>query len=146
MPKTIVLNTLTGAVSEYDNYPFQSITPTHAGATAGLFLMGGDTDAGQPIISSIQTGKTHWGSTLKKLLGAVYFSMKGEGNSELTVVGENASYSYSFPVRDTGESRCTTGKGIRENYLAFRYRNTDGADFALDRIEVPSSTSKTRRV
>lgn len=146
MTNTIVFNTLTGAVSEYDNYAFQSVTPTHAGSSYGLFLVGGDTDNGSAIVSTVQTGKTTWGSTLKKLLGAVYFSLKGTGTSELTVVGENASHSYSFPVRDSGESRCTPGKGIRENYLAFQYRNVDGSDFQLDRMEVQTVASNTRRI
>lgn len=51
---TIVLNTLTGAVSEYD-WPFQSLTPTHAGDVTGLYALGGDTDAGRPIDAHITT-------------------------------------------------------------------------------------------
>jgi hypothetical protein len=36
--------------------------------------------------------------------------------------------------------------GIRENYLAFGYSNTDGADFQLDKIEVLVEPSKARRI
>lgn len=143
---TTVLNTMTGAVSEYDGFAFQSITPTHAGDVAGLFLFGGDTDAGAPIVASAVTGKTLLGESVKKIAQVVYFSIKGSGNSTMTVFGESASYSYPFPVRPSGESRSTPGKGIRENYLAFGYSNTDGADFQLDRIEVKIASSTTRRV
>lgn len=144
---TIVMNTLTGAVTEYD-WAFQSITPGHAGAVTGLYSLGGGTDAGEPITATVTTGTKHWGSTLKKSLAAVYFAMRGTGSGELTVHCPTAgdSFSYLFPVRLSGESRVTTGRGIRENYLAFTFKNLDGADFAIDRIEVLSAQSTTRRI
>ena len=143
---TIAFNTLTGAVSEYDGFGFQSITPTHAGSATGLFTLGGDTDAGLPIVANVTTGKQLWGGSLKKTAQMVYFSLKGSGTSTMTVTGENASYSYPFPVRPDGQSRSKPGLGIRENYLAFGYSNTDGAAFQLDRIEVLVAQSKNRRV
>ena len=142
----IAFNTMTGAVSEYTGFGFQSITPTHAGSATGLFTLGGDTDAGLPIVATVTTGKQLWGGSLKKTLQMVYFSLKGSGTSTMTVSGESASHSYTFPVRPTGQSRSVPGKGIRENYLAFGYSNTDGADFQLDRIEVLVAESKNRRV
>lgn len=142
---TIVLNLLTNAVTEYD-WKFQSITPTHAGDASGLYELGGDTDAGEDINSRVSTGLTLWGASLKKLLGFVYLSMDGAGSAALTVVGAKASWRYEFPIRDTGESRCQVGRGIRENYLGLTLENISGADFSLDRIEVLESTSKTRRI
>lgn len=143
---TIALNTLTGAVSEYNNFDFQSITPTHAGDATGLYALGGDTDATQPIISTVTTGKTLWGASLKKFVEMVYFALKGSGTSRLTVHGESVSYAYPFPVRAAGESRSKPGRGIRENYLAFSYSNADdGNDFRLDRIEVAVGQSDSRR-
>lgn len=143
---TIVLNTQTGAVSEYTGFGFQSITATHAGSATGLFLFGGDLDVDQPIVAVVTTGKQQWGSSLKKTVPPIYFAMKGSGQSTLTVVGETASYDYAFAVAAVGESRAIPGKGIRENYLAFGYSNTDGAAFQLDRIEVPVIESTTRRI
>lgn len=142
----IALNTLTGAVSEYSGFGFQSITSTHAGSATGLFSLGGDADDGMPIVATVATGKLLWGGTLKKSVKAVYFALEGSGASAMTVEGENSSYSYPFPVRATGESRAVPGRGIRENYLAFGYSNTDGAAFQLDRIEVLVAESKNRRV
>jgi hypothetical protein len=142
---TIVLNTLTGAVSEYTHFGFQSVTPTHAGSATGLFTLGGDTDDGLPIVSAVTTPKTLLSVSLKKFVELIFLSVKGSGTSAMTVIGESASNTYPFPVRDTGESRCKPGRGIRENYLAFTYSNTDGADFQLDRIEVPLTQSTSRR-
>lgn len=146
MSKAIVLNTLTAAVSEYDGFGFQSITPGLAGSATGLFALGGNTDAGASIVATVTTGKTLWGGSLKKFVDMVYLSLKGAGTSALTVIGENAGYTYSFPVRNTGESRVKPGRGIRENYLAFSYSNTDGQAFELDRIEVSANNANTRRV
>ena len=143
---TIAMNTMTGAVSEYAGFGFQSITPAHAGSATGLFLLGGDTDAGLPIVATVMTGKQLWGGSLKKIAQMVYFSIKGSGTSSMLIAGENSNYAYPFPVRPTGESRSKPGLGIRENYLAFGYSNTDGADFQLDRIEVLVAESKTRRI
>lgn len=142
----IICNTLTGAVSEYSNFDFHTITPTHAGAATGLFELGGDTDLGFPIVASIVTGKKLWSGSLKKSMELMYFSIKGSGTSTARVVGGATSSTYTFPVRPGGQSRCKLGRGIRENYLAFGYSNTDGAPFQLDRIEVMVSESKTRRV
>lgn len=143
---TIVMNLRTGAVTEYDNFDFQSITPTHAGGATGLFRLGGDTDLDEPIVANITTGKTLWGSTKKKFLDLVHFAMNGSGDSSLAVVTPSTSYEYPFQVRAAGVSRAKPGRGIRENYLAFGYSNTDGADFTLDRIEVSEQPSQNRKV
>lgn len=142
---TIVLNTLTGAVSEYSGFGFQCITPTLAGSATGLFTLGGGLDVALPIVSRVTTGKKQWASSLKKIVQLVFFALKGSGTSALTVAGENASYDYPFPVLPTGQSRGKPGAGIRENSLAFGYSNTDGAAFQLDKIEVLVAPSKTRR-
>lgn len=144
----IVMNTLTGAVTEYDNYGFHAATPTHAGNATGLYAFGGDLDVAQPIVAEAVTGETLWGDSRKKFLDMVYFSIPdGEGRGELIVHGAGETeHRYDFPFRSSGQSRAKPGKGIRENYLAFGFSNPDGDDFTLDRIEVLVAQSKTRRV
>lgn len=143
---TIVCNTLTGAVSEYTRHAFQSITPTHAGDATGLFALGGDTDAGLPIVASIKLPPTLRESTLKKYLNMVYLSMSGQGTAEFTVFGKTQDWTYEFPLRDSGQTRCKPGGGIRENYLGFGLTTPQGQAFTLDRVEVLLLESKTRRV
>ena len=143
---TIVMNTMTGAVSEYSAFDFQSITPTHAGSATGRFLLGGALDIDAPISARIQTGKIHWGTSLKKFLKKIFFGLKGEGTFTAHVGGENDDYEYDFPAIESGESRAQPGRGIRETYLSFGLSNTDGQEFQLDNIEVEETTSTTRRV
>lgn len=142
----IVCNTLSGAVTEYTRHTFQSITPTHAGDATGLFALGGDTDAGLPIVASIELPPTLRESTLKKYLGMVYLSMAGQGTAEFTVFGKTQNWSYPFVLRDSGQTRCKPGGGIRENYLGFGLTTPQGQAFTLDRVEVLLLESKTRRV
>ena len=143
---TIICNTLTGAVSEYTNFAFHAVTPTHAGSATGLFAFGSDLDIDQPIVSDVRTAKRLLSSTLKKHMELVYFAMQGSGTSELTVFGNAGQWIYPFPVRSSGESRAVPGRGIRENYLGFGYRNPAGDAFRIDRIEVLTNESKNRRV
>lgn len=143
---TIVLNTLSGAVTEYTGFGFHSITPTHAGSATGLFALGGDTDHGLPIVSDVRTATKLRTTTLKKTISAIYFAMSGQGRCEATVFGSSEQWSYEFPVRADGQSRAVPGRGIRENYLGFGFRNPGGGAFMIDRIEVLVSDSKNRRI
>ncbi len=145
MTKTIVLNTLNGAVTEYSGFDFHAITPTHAGSALGLYALGGDTDAGVPVVATIATGKTNWKSALKKYVDVIFFAVKSRGTLRAQVLGEQTTHQYNLPVKAGGESRCTPGRGIRENYLAFGLTNPGGQDFQLDRIEVRLGASDTRR-
>ncbi len=147
----IVMNTLTGAVSEH-TLDFNSMTQTHAANASGLYTLGGDTDNGVSIVAEIVTGETLWGASLKKRLEQVYFSTpRSEGEGELIVHARSVSdevteHRYAFPLRGSGQSRGTPGKGIRANYLAFGFSNPAGDDFTLDRIEVAVVESNNRRV
>lgn len=144
----IILNALTGAVTEYARHNFHGITPTHGGGALGLFEFGGDTDAGLPIVAQVQLPTTlRDGDTRKTSIEGVYFSMQGSGEMQLDVAGPSSTlWSYKFPVRASGQSRCQVGRGIRENYMGFGLSNPDGQHFSLDQIEVLASKSKTRRV
>ena len=142
---TIVMNTMTGAVSEYADFDFHAVTPDYAGSASGLYELGGDLDVAALIVATVTTGKTLRDGTLKKFIDMLFFAIKGSGTSTATVYGEADSYTYEFEVRASGESRCKPGRGMRENYFAFSYSNIDGATFQLDRIEAIIAASNTRR-
>lgn len=142
----IVVNTLSGAVSEYTGFDFHAITPTHAGAATGLFALGGDADLDQPIVAEVRMPCTLRESTLKKAVDMVYLSIRGGGCANLTVHGARQAWRYSFPLQASGQTRCKPGKGIRENYLGFGLSNPAGQAFTLDRVEVLLVGSNTRRV
>lgn len=143
----IIMNTLTYAVTEYSNFDFDGITPTHAGSAAGLFALGGNLDVAAKIVATVKTPRKDWGSSLKKAVDLVFLSIKGNGTAKFTVQGEDdaTQYSYDFPLLASGESRAKPGRGIRENSMAFGLTTPSGQDFQLDRIEVNVTPSTQRR-
>ena len=145
---TIVMNTLNGAVTEYSRFAFQSITPNLVGSALGLFALGGDTDAGEPIVGRIDTGARDWGTTQLKQIAAAYFSLRQTSGEAVFSVGVEGGRSYPYPVvlRGKGVSRAEPGRGIRENFLSFGFEVPDGQAFVLSGIEVDIRSSKTRRV
>jgi hypothetical protein len=139
----IVMNLLTGAVSEY-GWTFKSISAEHAADASGLYAFGGDTDGDAYITAEARTGRTAWGSGRKKTVEDVYFGLQGAGLGVCRIEGPGGEWEYTFPVRASGMSRAVPGKGIAENYLSFGYRNVAGAGFILDRIETGTVQSKQR--
>lgn len=138
---TIVVNTKSGAVTEYDWAP-QSMTSTRAGGAAGLFSLAGDTDAGAPIAGQFLSGRPP--TTTPSRPGNVYLTMQG-ADGMLLVQGDGGSWEYPVLQRPSGIARATPGVGIRETALALGFRNVDGADFRIERIDAELFPSKTRR-
>lgn len=143
---TIVCNTRNGAVSEYADFDFQSVTPTHAGSALGLFKFGGGKDVLAPIVAQIRLPLTLRESTLKKFPRQAYVSIKGSGSARFTVYGPDKNWDYAFGLRCSGETRCVVGRGIRENYVGFGIAMPYGQPFELDRVEVDLVTSVSRRI
>lgn len=138
----IVLNTATGAVSEYD-WTFQSLTQDHLAAPSGLFAAGGNTDAAAPIAARVLGNKPGGEKLLS--LGNVYLAIKGTTAGVLIVEGQSDTWEYPVVPRTSGVSCARPGMGIKESRLALGYRNTDGGDFRLDRLDADVVESKTRR-
>lgn len=141
----IVMNTLTGAVSEYTGFNFHSITPTHAGSAMGLYALGGDLDIAAPIVATVMTGKTALSDMLQKYLGNVYFSIKAVGSATMLIQDEKVTYRYPLEMTALKEARGVPGRGIVSRFLAFGFESTDGCAFSLDAFEVTVNKSKTRR-
>lgn len=142
---TIVMNTRSGAVTEYTGFGFQSITPTHAGSATGLFAIGGNTDAGQPIVASIRTAMSTWETESKKSLSLAWIGLEGTGQFSFQVVTKLATYTYPAIGNTLGQTRAKAGRGIKSNYLAFGFSNPSGQAFKLDFIHIPITPSENRR-
>lgn len=138
----IVMNTATGAVSEY-GWTFASISAKHAADANGLYPLGGDTDNGTAITGEIRGGKT--GGEKQQSVGSVYLTMSGVGGGTLIVQGRTSEWEYPVTARGSGVGVARPGRGIRETWLAFGYRNASGTAFRLDRIDADVLESKTRR-
>lgn len=150
----IVMNTMTGAVTEYGaSFDFNSITPTHAANASGLFALGGDTDAGVAIDAQWLGPKQ--GGVEERRPDQIYVGVRGPADSAGRVrvvaggkkVAAGTEWQYDVAVASSGISRSTSpGRGIRENYLAYGYENVDGADFSITLLQVDEVISKQRKV
>jgi hypothetical protein len=141
--KTIVMNTINGAVSEHA-LPFKSITANFAASDAGLFALGGDTDAGAVIDAELATPEVLVGGSGRTRTAMAYFSMEGAGQATVTVRSRGGNWPYPMTMRPRGVSRAVFGRGIWENYIGLAFANTAGADFSIDRIELLSHTGQRR--
>ncbi|MGO1073571.1 hypothetical protein [Lysobacter sp. CA199] len=143
-----VMNTQSKALSRYTNYPFNSFLPlagTVYGATdTGLYRLGGDTDAGEPIHARIRQGMSAFGSQLKKSFPSMYLGYTASGDLRLSVVaadlrtGERIAHAYRLRARaadSVREGRVKVGAGLQSVYFDYVIENIDGADFGLDVIE-----------
>lgn len=149
----IVMNTRTGAVTEYGaSFAFVGITPTHAANGSGLYTLGGETDAGADIAAQFRG--PYQGGMAVLSVDSVHVGMRGdEGANQGQVrvlaggksVARGTEWLYPVYAQRSGVSRAVLGRGIRENSLAFGYANVGGAAFTIRSIEVGSASSKNRK-
>ena len=136
---TWVMNTRTTAVTEYENFDFNSFAVMGAkyigASSSGLYELNGDTDDGTDIIAKIRGGYMQFGGTKLSRLKAAYIAMRGEGDYVLKIeTGDGASYSYAVSTRNMRSTKVHMGKGQRARYFAFELIGT-GSDFDLDTLE-----------
>ena len=141
------VNTRNAAVSEYDNYPFNSFAtvggiPFGAGPDGIYRLEGGD-DEGLPIHASVYTGLTDFGNSQLKKMPSAWIGLTSDGDMVLKVVtsdtGKKKENWYRMKGRPNGtpvDSRFSPAKGLTGRYWGFEIANIDGADFTLDSLKV----------
>jgi hypothetical protein len=145
---TLTFNLQSHAATEYD-WGLTSLTSRHATSAQGLLSLGGDTDAGRPIAALATTPVSQHKSSLVKGVAMLYVSTPSaqvQGLEVLVELPTGQRYAYPLQSQATGVARAQPGRGIRENYLGFGVCNVAGADFEIERIEVQTHASATRRV
>jgi hypothetical protein len=136
---TWAINTNTGAVSEYDNYVFNSfakIGNKYLGANSGgLYELNGDTDDGEDIIGRIKTGLLQFGGAQFTSFKGAYLGVRGEGDFYLKIeTGDGKTYTYKVTTESLKTAKIQMGKGIRARYFSFELYSV-GQDFDLESIE-----------
>jgi hypothetical protein len=76
----------------------------------------------------------------------VFVAVVSAGDGEVIVQGRAQSWSYPITARNSGVMSVSPGKGIRESYLGFGYRNVAQAWPSASTASTPRSMhSNTRR-
>lgn len=133
------VNTRTGAVTEYEDFSFNSFCRSgnhYLGATSdGLYILDGADDAGSPTVSHLRSGYAQFGGSRFTGFAGAYLGMRGDGDIYLKLdTGDGKTYTYKTVVQDQQTTKVRLGKGLRARYFAFELI-TEGQDFDLDTIE-----------
>lgn len=136
---TWAMNARTGAVTEYDNYEFNSFARVgnkYLGASAsGLYELLGDDDDGEDIIARLLSGFMQFGGTHLSRLKAAYLASRGECDFVLRIIdGDDVRYDYAVSTRNMRSTKVHMGKGQRSRYFSFELIS-DGGDFDIDTLE-----------
>lgn len=152
--ETWVMNLGTQGTTNYTNYGFNSfalIGQRYYGAGPdGIFVLDGDTDAGEPIRANWSVGELDFGTALQKTISHAYVGMSAKGNLFMKVlVGEgDEARAYVYKTRSFSQSlkqqRIVCGQGLKANYATIEFYNEEGADFEIDTVEFHVADLKRR--
>lgn len=150
---TWAINTRNSAVTEYQNWDFNSFAQFgnhYLGASEkGLFLLDGPRDVTDNIPTHVKSGSMSTGSKFTTLFSA-YLGMSlvdDDAKQDFflkMVAGDGREYVYAVKPNPEGmTTKVNMGKGLRSRYFSFELIST-GADWDLDSIEFIPIVSKRR--
>lgn len=140
---TWVMNLSNNAVTQFDNFAFNSMAFAHgyywgAGMDGGLWRMGGDLDDAEPIAWEWLSGLADFGMPSKKGLMALYLDGVIGSGVLITVLSDDATRVYDHVAAgdDTNHQpqRVSLGRGIRTRNIGVGMASTLGAYLELDSV------------
>jgi hypothetical protein len=134
-----VLNTENSAITEYDNFPFNSFCTFKgkhlAAGSNGITLLEGNKDNSTDIKAYLNVGNNDFDLPNIKKVTDAYLSMKGDGSYYLTVTSDDGTphdYLLTATVGDRIKNlKTNVGKGKKGRYFELELSNIAGADFEL---------------
>jgi hypothetical protein len=148
----ITMNTETGALSNYTNWPFNSLAQfngAYLGASAeGLFVLTGDTDNNTFIQAAARVGITDFGTSYLKRIDRSYVGYRTDGDLVLRVFTDEVNV-RDYLITQYGKSglhgnHTRIGKGLAARYWQFEIRNQNGAQFQLNALELKPTHLRRR--
>ena len=145
---TWAVNSRTGAVTEYENYSFNSFARMghiYLGASSsGLYELHGDDDAGTSIIARLRSGYGQFAGSRFVGFKAAYLGVRATGDLVFRLINANGdTHNYAVKARDMETVKVQLGKGLRARYFAFELEST-GQDFDLESIELVPMVAQRR--
>lgn len=141
---TYALNTMTSALTQYENYGFNSFARfngVYLGAKDdGIFALSGADDASVAIDAYARVGVTDMGTSKLKRVDRCYVGYKADGDMVLRVTTEDSEV-RDYRIGATGYGHMYTnvvklGRGLEARYWQFELRNQNGSNFELDTMEM----------
>lgn len=137
-----VLNRENNASSVYEEFGFNSFFERDGQyfgvANDGIYLLEGEDDAGEPIKSLIDVGRSNLGYTHNKRImqGQVYISSGSELPLQLKINVDGREWNYQVKTAGMAvRNRCLySGWAVKGAFWDFILSNKDGSDFELHDI------------
>lgn len=143
--RTWVLNTRNRALTEYDNFLFNSFAVFNgyvvAAGSSGVVTLGTQSlDNATAITARVRTGKESFGMSVHKRVPRIYTGLITDGDMTFrTITNEGGARSYLLGTNHaTGlqQRRVPVGKGPRSRFWSFEIENVAGSDFSVNDILV----------
>lgn len=140
-----VLNTRKGALTEYDNFNFNSYAYFNgqvlACGSSGVVVLGTQADDNGVAIRALgRTGKSDYQHSWLKRVPRLYLKHKADGDLLFrTITAESGTRTYLLPTNHTvgfQQRRVQIGKGPKAAFWQYEFENVDGADFTIQGILV----------
>lgn len=145
--KTVVVNVDNWEISEY-TWSFDQLVKFGnqylAVNSSGIYKLGGDTNNGGIINSTIETGLDDFGASAPKRISNMYVGWKSTEDATLTLVMNEDEYEYDLISTDNKpeSTRVNIGSPPLSRYVGIKIENENGADFDLYDMEMVLSTWK----
>ena len=135
------INTRTSAVTEYQDFVFDSFAQVGrkvvAGDATGLYELDGETDAGSTVVADILSGFMQVGGSRFTAFKAAYLGLSSKSGQFILklITGDDQTYVYAVTAQNMRTTRVNLGKGLKSRYFRFELINADGKDFSMNAIE-----------
>jgi hypothetical protein len=151
--KNIVTNTRNFAISEYNNFAFNSMARFNNkylfARADGIYEGGGSNDDGTNIDASYKTGAIDTYATEVQRLRNAYLTFRSNADIQLFSVGDESN-SRAYTITNSTqalihERRVKFERGIRDRYFNFGISNIKGSTFGIRTAKVLSEPIRKRR-
>jgi NHL repeat len=148
---TIVLNTDNFAVTEYNNYNFDSIAELegkyYAVGPSGLVRLDGSDDAGTKIQGIVRFSQIDLHKKVVSRIVDAYLSGEISGKVSVRIVQESQD-DYLYFIEDVigklKAYRVKAPKNMRDRFASYEISNVDGASIEIEELSVISSAQPLR--
>lgn len=149
-----VMNTETAALSQYNNFAFNSLAyadgKVYAACLDGIYVLEGNDDEGAHIRAEAVSGFDDLGEQHTKHAGSVYFGYTSDGPVVVDVEtygSGHAKQTYEIEQRTAlapRNNRVKLGKGLSSRHWRITVKNKDGSRFELNDAAIDVAVSQRR--
>jgi len=133
---TVVMNTVTRAVTEYDD---SSTASAVFGAVAFLATSAylRKVDTAVEVTSHLETHPRLWGDQYIRRPRYAYVACRNPGAVTVSIELANGD-TFDYPAVESAKDilRVDLGRGLRSNYFGVRLTNVGTSDFRLDGVDI----------